>query len=300
MSEEYNIVKSKIAILGVGAIGSVIAKSLHSNSTNDIQYYNRTPKSEIKIEFESIETIIPIKCESESEISERYDWLIICLKTHQVPKASTLIESLISKNTKVAIIRNGIDLAEDINASIDRGSILPCMIDCPVQPKENGFYWQVQFPVITTERSPLAQTFSDLFRPTQITVNQVNDFKTENWKKLIESSALGSILCLTGQTCHIFNDKQIIKLYEKLIHEGISVAQADGAIIKKDYAKKLIVKVLKHPKSKGSSMLTDRLNGKKIELGAKNGAISRIAKAYKIDTPTNDLFCVLIGKIGSE
>jgi len=75
------------------------------------------------------------------------------------------------------------------------------------------------------------------------------------------------------------------------------VAKADGAKIESEFSEMLLNKILQYPKDKGSSMLTDRINGNKIELEAKNGAISKMAKAYGIDTPINDIFCTLIEKI---
>ena len=43
-----------------------------------------------------------------------------------------------------------------------------------------------------------------------------------------------------------------------------------------------------YPKDKGSSMLTDVLAGRQVELGAKNGYISKMGKQYGIDTVEHD------------
>ena len=288
---------NKIGIIGVGAIGSVIAKALLVNDQNLLKFYTRTSKTEIKIEYNSKLEIHPIKCESTPYSNDKLDWVIICLKAHQITAASSLLEVLIGENTKVAVIRNGINLVVDLLPFSSPEYILPCIIDCPVQPKENDIYWQIKHPIITTKTSSLANDFSNLFRSTDITINQVEDFNTEIWKKLIESSALGSILCLTGQTCHIFTDPKILDIYKQLVKEGIEVALADGAHIEVDFEEQLILKLKKYPADKGSSMLTDRILGKRIEIEAKNGAIAKMAKKYNIAAPLNDLFCTLLEKI---
>ena len=41
-------------------------------------------------------------------------------------------------------------------------------------------------------------------------------------------------------------------------------------------------------------MLTDRLIGRPIELGAKNGIISKKGKEYNIPTPLNDWVCLML------
>ncbi len=300
MSKTPKVIKNKIAIIGVGAIGSVITNALRSNPKNQLSFYTRSPKSEIKIEFEGKKITIPIECKSELGQDENLDWLIICLKAHQFKDAHHLFKALISKNTKVAIIRNGINLSKDIEPYTFTKNILPCMVDCPVQPMDNGFYKQFRSSIITTKTSALAKEFEQLFVPHDITVNQVDDFKTANWIKLIESAALGSILCLTGQTCHIFRDPKILNLCQQLIKEGIQVAIADGANIDQNLEYTLIQKIANYPDDKGSSMLTDRLLGNKIELEAKNGAIVNVASTRGIPAPLNTLFCTLIEKINSK
>lgn len=42
-------------------------------------------------------------------------------------------------------------------------------------------------------------------------------------------------------------------------------------------------------------MLTDRINGNPIELGAKNKIISELGDFYGIDTPLNNLIVLLLG-----
>lgn len=111
---------------------------------------------------------------------------------------------------------------------------------------------------------------------------------------MAESAALGAILCLSGATCRIFKDKAIQKLYRDLLKESIKVARADGALIPVDFEQKMLNKIKEYPPNKGSSMLTDRLLGKPIELGAKNGIIAKLGKIYKIPTPINDLVCTLL------
>lgn len=62
----------------------------------------------------------------------------------------------------------------------------------------------------------------------------------------------------------------------KIYKETIQVVKADGAKIKHTFIDELLIKLANYPKTKGSSMLTDRLNGNPIELGAKNGIISKL------------------------
>lgn len=60
------------------------------------------------------------------------------------------------------------------------------------------------------------------------------------------------------------------------------------------FTDKMMSKLLSYPPTKGSSMLTDKLNGNPIELGAKNSIIAKLDKQYKVATPINDLVVELL------
>lgn len=286
----------KIGIVGLGAIGSVISKSLHSNEYVELFYYTRSPKTEIKIKHGSSIISIPIKCESLITPEKKLDWVIICLKAHQFQSAQQLLKSLIGDETKVVVIRNGINLVEDVTPFTRREMILPCIIDCPVQKEGEEYFHQLNHPLITTVKNDLSTDFKQLFPEEHLTVTWSNDFKTDLWKKLIESASIGAIQCFTGQTCIIFRKEKILNQYRDLVRESITVAKAAGAKIGFDFEEHLVSKVLSYPPYKGSSMLTDKLSGNEIELDAKNGAISKTGIVHGIPTPLNDFICKFLAK----
>ncbi len=286
--------KTNIGILGIGAIGSIIASLLQETTSSKLFYYNRTAKNSIKIKSENNTFTIPIHVETTSTNPVNLDWLIICLKEHQYVDAMTWFQKLINPKTKVVVIRNGIQLKESLLKFTSEQNILECMIDCPVQPIENGFYKQLKKPVITLPSNTLTCSFQRLFKKNQCEIKVTSDFKTESWKKLCESATLGAILCLSGETCWVFKDEKLRVLYRNILKETILIARADGAKIEDLFIDDMLTKLTNYPKTKGSSMLTDRLSGKPIELGAKNGIISKLAKQYNIETPINDLITLLL------
>ncbi|MBL4705565.1 MAG: hypothetical protein JKY54_13660 [Flavobacteriales bacterium] len=284
----------KIGILGVGAIGSVLAFDLQRSEANELFHYSRTKKEEIKIKVESTEFEIPINLETTITASPKLDWLIICLKEHQYAEAKDWFLKLLDPTTKIAIIRNGLRLKAPMLNFASEQNILECIIDCPTQVIERGFYEQLRKPIITVQNNSLAKDFKNLFQKCQSDIRLVEDFKSESWKKIIESSALGAILCLSGETCWIFEDEKLRKLYVSILEEALRVAVADGAEIENNFVENMTMKLISYPETKGSSMLTDRLNGNPIELGAKNGIISELGSHYNVETPINDLIVQLL------
>jgi 2-dehydropantoate 2-reductase len=286
--------KTKVGILGIGAIGSVIITGLFKNENLELHHFNRSKKEMAMIQFHDTFYSIPLNIQQDIFIPIKLDWLIICLKEHQFADAKNLFQKLISRKTKIAIIRNGMELKEPLLPFATEDQILECMINCPTQPNETQVYQQLGNPMITSAKVDLAIDFQHLFKNKDFQFLQVEDFKTENWKKLLESACLGAITCLTGETCWVFEDEKIRMLFQKLMEEGIQVAKADGAIIPPNFVSIMLEKIKTYPKKKGTSMLTDRKLGRPIELGAKNGAIVKVGEKYNIETPMNDLVCTLL------
>ncbi|BDS11868.1 ketopantoate reductase family protein [Aureispira anguillae] len=285
----------KIGILGLGAIGSVIATALKKNETTRIFYYNRSPKDQLRLKYQDTLFQTSIDCSIDLRNNTTLDWLIICLKEHQYSSAHIGLKNLIGTGTKVVVIRNGLRHKESVEKYCTRNNpILEVIIDCPTQPCVEGGYEQLKKAKLLLKKGMWLDDFTALFSKQTIHVLGIDDFKTASWKKVAESAALGAVLCLSGATCWIFEDEQIQNLYSLLLREAIEVALADGAKIEASFEQEMLIKVKKYPPNKGSSMLTDRLNGKTIELGAKNGIIVNLGNYYNVPTPMNHWVCTLL------
>jgi 2-dehydropantoate 2-reductase len=281
----------KVGIFGIGAIGSVIATAL--NTQHDHYYFNRSEKERIVVSYKGKVWKKSIVLH-EVHTHYRLDWLIICLKEYHFKGAEKDLAKLIDQGTKIAVIRNGINLKGPILQFTKEDHVLECMVDCPVQQAAEGVYLQLKKPQITVQETGLSKAFEGLFNKGGMTIKQVEDYKTANWEKVIESSALGGILALSGETVWIFKDPEVVAIYRKVVREGILVANQEGAAINDCFEEELISKLRKYPAAKSSSMLMDRINKNPIEINAKNGIISLYGKKHGIKTEVNDMITILL------
>lgn len=265
-----------------------------------MHYYNRSFKDEVVVEYNGVISNFKIRTHSQRFDDTEYEWLIVCLKTYDFVQAHPLLTALTTSKTQILVIRNGLRHEQDFQNIVEKEKIVPAIIDCPTQKMKDNSYKHFYPPIITIPNASPSQDISNFFNPSTAKIRVVKDFKTEAWKKVIESSALGSILCLQNRTCEIFQDAEVLNLFDDLVEEGFRVAVADGAILSSEFGDQLRQKVLAYPLDKGSSMLSDRRNRRKIEIEAKNGIIVDVAKSYGIPVPINELHCSLLEEINKS
>lgn len=282
----------KIGIFGLGAIGSLLSKYINQNKDNDYFYFNRSFKDSIRIKYQNKIDDIPIVLPT--QLTDKLDWIIICLKEYHHAEAIPSIKNVIDENTKLAIFQNGIHLSSKYTSFVNSQNILETIIDCPVERNEEGLFLQHRSPKIFLPKSDIAFEFEKLFNNENVDIQIVDNFLSTQWTKLIESSTIGSIQAYTGQPCSIFEQDKYLNEFIELVAEGILVAKSQGVSLPVDLKEQLVKKLKAYPKTKGSSMLSDRLAGKRLELNAKIGAINDIAVRNNVYSPmTRKVFNLL-------
>ncbi len=273
-----------IGIFGLGAIGSLLTKYVTRNKENNYLFFNRSAKDVVKIKYQEKIDEIPITLAG--QFQGKLDWIFICLKEYQHTDAIPKIRSVLDENTKLAIFQNGINLSSKYTSFVNSQNILETIIDCPVERVEEELLLQHRSPKIILPKSDLAIEFKKLFSDELAEIQIIDNFVSAQWTKLIESSAIGSIQTYTGKPCFIFEQEKYLAEFMALIEEGILVAKSEGVSLASDLKEQLLVKLKNYPKTKGSSMLSDKLSKRKLELNAKIGVIKSIADRNGVDIPT--------------
>ncbi len=268
--------KLKVAVVGTGAIGTVIGHALNNRPDLELYFLNRSPRTTLTLQYRERTVFNPVQLSDPGDLPV-LDWCILCLKEYQYAKARPILSQVLSPSTNAVVLRNGLKHQQSLAGLHPEEQILPAIIDAPTQLREGGGYHQLKKGVITVPAGPLGKMVADLCISDHVVVELTADFHTACWQKVISSASLGGILALTGQTCVVLQDPAIWTLFQQLLEEGIRVAIADGATLPSDYLQKELARCAAYPSGKGSSMLTDRLAGRPIEIMAKNGVIAELA-----------------------
>lgn len=282
-----------IAIVGVGAIGGVVAAQLGLTGHHKITLCTRRPLEELIVETQ--EGLIFLKTENMTDPSLAVvaDWVLVATKTYDAKSASVWLRGLCGKNTSVAVLQNGVEHRELFAATVDPEKIIPVIVDCPAERQENGRVIQRGPALMQVENNHTGLEFAELFGGSKATVMCTDDFLTAAWQKLCLNTA-GAISALLMKPAGVLQDELLGQAALEIVAECVAVGRAEGARLEDGIGQQVLERYRAMPPDSINSMLADRMAGRRMEYDARNGVIVRKGGQHGILTPVNKLVVALL------
>jgi 2-dehydropantoate 2-reductase len=310
---------ARVAIVGVGAIGGVLASLLHLSGRHQITLCTRRPLGQLTVRTPNGDVQVAATNLTDDVLASPVDWVLVATKTYDTEGAEHWVQPLASTGASIAIIQNGVEHGERIAHLIPQHRTLPVIIDCPVERHPDGLVVQRGDVKMTVESGSLGAdfaalfasdtAFSDLareffpraratnlemgFRHSNVTIDLTDDFLTAAWRKLCFNSA-GAISALTLRPAGVLRDSEMARTAADIVDECAAVARASGANIAPSIAEDVIAGYRAQPFDSINSMLADRLASRPMEIDARNGVIVRKGESLGIPTPLNRLLVALL------
>lgn len=289
---------ARIAIVGVGAIGGVLAGLLHTTKQHELLLCTRRPLPSLRIE--TPEELITVEGknllpEDQNDVAPM-DWILVATKAYDVPAAANWLKFLRKKDTPVAIIQNGVEHRERFAQYVPEEYLVPVVIDCATERQADGLVRQRGVARMKVEKNRLGESYVELFTGSQADFLITEDFVSEAWRKLCLNAA-GALSALTAKPSIVFQDELIGKAALDIVAECLAVAQAEGAKLEKDLPQQVLSRCHADAPDSVNSMLADRLAGRRMEIDARNGVIVRKGEKHGIATPANQVVVALLHEI---
>jgi 2-dehydropantoate 2-reductase len=293
---------ARIAIVGVGAIGGVLASLLHLSGRHQITLCTRRPLGHLTVRTPNGDIHVAATNLTDDVLASPVDWVLVATKTYDSEGAARWIEPLASGGASIAVIQNGVEHRERFAHLIPQNRTLPVIIDCPVERNPDGLpnvlVVQRGDVKMTVETGTLGAEFVKLFAPSTgtpstLTMALTDDFLTAAWRKLCFNSA-GAISALTLQPAGVLRDPEMARSAADIVDECAAVARALGAHIDPAIAQQVLDGYRAQPFDSINSMLADRLASRPMEIDARNGVIVRKGESLGIPTPLNRLIVALL------
>jgi 2-dehydropantoate 2-reductase len=285
---------ARVAVVGIGAIGAVMAAAVHSAGGQELVLCARRELDGVVVELpdgSEVAVDAPVVTDPASA-GGPVDWLLLAVKAHQTGSAAGWLSALCGPDTTVAVLQNGIDHVERVGPLAGEAEVLPVVNWCPVEPVRPGRARQRDALRLAVPDGPAGEGLAALLgEHAQVAVG--GEFAREAWRKLC-ANAVSGVMALAGRPAEIFALDDVRDVARALAPECAAVARAEGVPMTERDADDVIAWLEALPSDAGSSILTDRRAGRALEWEARNGVIGRLGRRHGVPTPVSDTVAALL------
>lgn len=283
---------ARIAIVGVGAIGGVVAGLLQSAGRHELVLCVRRPLAELVVETPEGTVRVEATIVTEPAAAPAVDWVMVATKAYDVAGAAKWLERLCVQGAPVAVLQNGVEHRERFAPYVAAEKIVPVIVDCPAERKSPERIVQ-RGPMSLKVPEGLGAEFVGLFAGTLADAATVPDWTTVAWRKLCHNSA-GVLSALLLRPNEVMHDEAIGGAALQIVRECCAVGRAEGAVLSDAVPDEVLEAYRKAARDGVNSMLADRLAGRPTEIDARNGVIVRAGKRHGVATPNNAMAVALL------
>lgn len=292
---------TNIVVIGPGAIGCVVGAALIEAGQN-VTFCARQAFDRLTVQKqgEAAKNFSAHVVTNERDIAPA-DWVLLCVKAHQVASAEGWLGAAVGPQTKLAVLQNGVEQRENVEPYVPKGTaIVPVVVDLPATRTAPGaVHWHSRAN-LTVGDDAAGREFVALFAGSFANAMADGDLLTRAWMKLCINAPGGAILALTGQTMSVFRKDGIADVARAILAECIAVGRAEGARLDDGLIERTMERFLSSGPGEGNSMYADRMAGLKVEWEARNGVIVRKAARHGIAVPVSAALVPLLAALDPE
>ena len=287
-----------VALIGPGAIGTTIAAVLHDVDRTPV-LCGRTAHPQLILRHNTGEIVVPGPVlTNPKKISQPFDLVFVAVKTTEVADCARWLTALCDANTVVCALQNGIEQKTQLTPYVNGAKVLPSVVWFPAQREPDTSVWLRAKPRLTLPNVPQAKRVVDALAGTCCAVELSDDFVSIAWRKLLQNAVAG-LMVLANRRAGMFSREDITELALAYLHECLTVARAEGAILNDNVPNEILDGFHHAPADLGTSILADRQANRPLEWDIRNGVVQRYGRSYAIPTPISDVLVPLLAA-GSE
>jgi 2-dehydropantoate 2-reductase len=281
--------RQTIAVVGLGAIGGILAGCLRAADRHDLVACVRTPVSRIVVERPEDRVELPLAALTDPAEAKPVDWVLLCTKAQQSASTAAWLARLCGPRTRVATMQNGMGHAERLAPFVGGARVVPAIVYFNGErfaPDHMRFRRAGDYELALGD-DPDSRDLHALLAGVPMRILVSPDFHTLAWRKLLINAVANPVTALTAQRQVVFRRPDIAALCTSVLDEAVAVGLADGAAFAPDEAARTMATLLTYPPEAGTSMYFDRLADKALEIDAITGFIVRAGERLGVPTPLN-------------
>lgn len=294
----------KIAILGAGAMGCLYGAylSVH-NEVILIDTYE--PQIEainhngLKLLEQDTATIYQIKAVKSGTLQEKFDLVIVFVKSIHTYDALLENKDIIDTHTIVMTLQNGAGNDRDIMKIANPSNVIVGTSKHNCVTTSSGCIHHTGFGATTIAyadgRKEMSKEVLDALTGAGFETIVSDDIQRVIWSKLFVNISINTLTALLDTKIgYMIQNEYAWDFAKRIVYEAISVAEEDGTYFDRREVLASVRQVCEDSSNGYSSMYQDKKRKVRTEIDKLNGAIVEQAKLYGVATPYNALVVDLI------
>jgi 2-dehydropantoate 2-reductase len=289
----------RIAVVGIGATGTVLAAALLGKFP-DMLLVGRRPEFGKRIKEKGIRIEGAINYETPvnnyltqiSELKDHHPTLIfIATKTFHLKKVLEELKDVVAPDTNIISTQNGLGTEDFIADTYGPQAVFRMSLNFGVSVKEPGevqaafFNRPNHLGSLTAQNCELAVQIARLLTECELDTEFVDDIKLYVWKKMIMKCTMASICAVTDKTIQeALEYPPTREIADACFNEALAVAKSAGYDLGQDYLKQALGYLEKVGAHK-DSMCHDIENKTPTEIDFLGGKIVEYGRAKAVPTP---------------
>lgn len=288
------MLNGSVALIGLGVIGIPIAHKLNRAYQDQfviVASGERRRKLENKNMEINGEKFSPRIVSKSSELDKTVELLIVCVKNYSLKSAIADIKAVISSETIILPLQNGIYSYETFSKEFPDNVILQGYLQGPNTEKNGSImrYTNSGSMHIGDQVNSVLDTAARVYSYLSmagIEVHLEQNIRKMVWKKMMLNVAGNSVTALTNADYSDFKDSENLQeICREAMYEYIKVADAEGITLQQCDIDDVIEYYVGYRGSKKTSMLEDVRNHRKTENDYLAGTICKLAEKHSIEVP---------------
>jgi 2-dehydropantoate 2-reductase len=288
----------RIAIMGSGGVGgyyggllatagqevTFLARGAHLQAIRDKGLHIKSVHGDF--------TIFPARATDHPGEVGPVDLVIVATKTYHTDEAAQAIKPLLSVNTVVISLQNGIDAAERIGSAVGMEHMLggatwlSAAIEAPGRIGQYSQFRRIALGELDGRITARAQAIASILAATPAVVELVPNIQQVLWTKFVFIGAISALGGLTrvaiGEYRHVPEAREVLSAATA---EVASVGKAKGVSLEADIVGKTLAFIDASAPDIRPSMQRDLEAGRVSELESLIGVVVRMGKELGVSTP---------------
>ena len=229
---------------------------------------------------------------SPSSVSAPADVVFLTVKAGDTESAAGWLAALCSPSTLVVAVQNGLDHAARVGPHVPAGvTVVPGLAYIAAERLSAGRVRYLAGRLLVVPSSAAAVVSAAL---PGLRIRGEDDMVTATWQKLLGNLVANPITTLTMRRIDVMKSPGIADLARGVLREAVAVGRASGAGLDDAMVEAIVEGTAQYGSATGSSMLYDRLAGRRLEHQYLTGEVVRRGASLGIPTPLNSALLALL------